>query len=136
VPTPKTVPPAVPQPLKRLPDFGATCFLNTAIQLFNAIPEFKEDIKKKINSHPYVSWLRERFKIVDSPTAISKDHLRELLEKRIFPSRKLSRDSFTRKDRRPLANIIAFIKRCLCGLDLGDILILDELIAKISKSKR
>jgi hypothetical protein len=68
-----------------LPDFGATNSINSAVQLFNAISEFKAGIMASRNRHPYALWLKEIFGMLDSPGKVQAEHWRESLEKRMLP---------------------------------------------------
>jgi hypothetical protein len=71
-----------------LHNFGATCYINTTLQLFNAIKPFREAIMKmkSPSALPFVLGLQEVFKGINSRTGVANDRLRELLTRKILPS--------------------------------------------------
>jgi hypothetical protein len=107
-------------PPKGLPDFGATSGFNSAMQLFNAISEFRKGIMESKNHHLCVLWLKEVFKMLNSSAEIPEGRLRELLEGKIFPSL-TSRGQRSLTDRK--GNTLRpdeIISHCLSGLELGN----------------
>jgi ubiquitin C-terminal hydrolase len=67
-----------------LPNVGNTCYANSAMQLLNAIPEFKKAIIDSSSEHPFVAGLQKIFKGLDLPQGISGDHLKKLWKDEIF----------------------------------------------------
>jgi hypothetical protein len=74
----RTLDPTLPNGLCNV---GNTCYLNSALQLLNAIKPFRETIMYSSSTHPVVVTLQEIFKGLDSPGGIPYDQLREKVEK-------------------------------------------------------
>jgi hypothetical protein len=66
-------------------NFGASCYINAALQMLNSIPWVRERIMTSANRHPLVLVLREIFSLLHAPEGIQRDHLRRLLEDGLLP---------------------------------------------------
>ncbi|MDR1367040.1 MAG: ubiquitin carboxyl-terminal hydrolase [Puniceicoccales bacterium] len=61
-----------------LVNFGATCYANSAMQLLNAIQQFRKSLIESSSTDSFVSGIRAIFEGLDSPTGIQSDRLKEL----------------------------------------------------------
>jgi hypothetical protein len=76
--------PTDPMLPKGLANFGATCYANSTMQLFNAIPEFKEAILKSSSCYPLILGLQQRLKGLSLSGEISEDRLGKFIEENIY----------------------------------------------------
>jgi hypothetical protein len=103
-----------------LPDLGATNGINSAVQLLNAISEFKAGIMASRNRHPYALWLKEIFGMLDSPGEMQVEHWRESLEKRMLPYMGYYDYDLTTGGKYGYVIEADFILWCINGLDSGE----------------
>jgi hypothetical protein len=101
---------------KGLINFGATCYANSAIQLLNAIPNFRESINESSSADPFVLGIRAMFEGLDSSTGIQSDYLKKLWKDIFDPmneAKGVDRFQFTEQ-----GDGCEFIETCLDMLEL------------------
>ncbi|MDR0418226.1 MAG: ubiquitin carboxyl-terminal hydrolase [Puniceicoccales bacterium] len=69
-----------------LANFGASCYINNAIQILNSVPELRESIINSTSNYSFISGLRELLKNLNSVEGIQENRLRELLTNNILPA--------------------------------------------------
>jgi hypothetical protein len=69
-----------------LANFGASCYINSAIQILNSVPKLRESILNSTGHYSFLSGLRELLKSLNSIEGIQEDHLKKLLVGNILPA--------------------------------------------------
>jgi hypothetical protein len=77
-----------------LVNFGATCYMNSSLQLLNAIGPFKRAIMDSSSTHPVVVGLREIFEGINGPGWLSRDQLEKILRDKLLVGGNLKRFTF------------------------------------------